>query len=324
MTAIELMVRGDVIANNRGLQSWQDIRAGWNTLYYQEEQAGADPVCTAVLAGPFPRFYPTGDALAAALAVAMNAPTSCTLARAAGFNVYTVTYNAAAGSFTFGRTGTRNFAILWGQAPNNIRGALGLPATGNTGLAVTTTRATATPCCIGATPWPTRGRDWVGHGRRPAGRPVEVLRADRPRRPGAAPLAGGDLLQPARRPDVQRRDDQGAGGRDDLRHGLPDAAAADAASPALPAAGRRLRRSGRRHAGDLRLERLAVRGEQLSCNGFSAKVHSSRATCSPRRRPPRSRPSTRTSTTSSCSIPTGRRRTTWRARTAPGPPRPSR
>ena len=136
MTAIELMVRGDVIANNRGLQSWQDIRAGWNTLYYQEEQAGADPVCTAVLAGPFPRFYPTGDALAAALAVAMNAPTSCTLARAAGFNVYTVTYNAAAGSFTFGRTGTRNFAILWGQAPNNIRGALGLPATGNTGLAV--------------------------------------------------------------------------------------------------------------------------------------------------------------------------------------------
>ena len=136
MTTTELTVRGDIPANNRGLQSWQDIRAGWNTLYYQEVQSGTDPVCTATLAGPFPKFYATGAALATALATAMNgAP--CVPARTAGLNTYTVTYNAAAGSFTFGRTAasTRNFHILWGQTPNNIRGALGLPTTGNTGAA---------------------------------------------------------------------------------------------------------------------------------------------------------------------------------------------
>lgn len=135
MATTVLTVRGDVPANNRGLQSWQDIRSGWNTIYYQEAQAGTDPVCTAVLAGPFPRFYATGAALATAMAAAMNGAT-CTPARASGFNVYNVTYNSGSGAFTFGRSsGSRNFAMFWGQGPNNIRGALGMASSGNTGQA---------------------------------------------------------------------------------------------------------------------------------------------------------------------------------------------
>ncbi len=134
MATTELAIRNDSGGSGeRGLQSWQLIYAGWNTLYYEETQSGTDPVCTATLPGPFPKFYRTGAQLATELQAAMNGA-ACAPARSAGFNVYSVTYNTGSGVFTISRTGasTRNFMIRWADNPNNMRGAM------NAGTANTT------------------------------------------------------------------------------------------------------------------------------------------------------------------------------------------
>lgn len=138
MPTTELQVLGEpgFLGSARGLQSWQDIRAGWNTLYFGERVGVTTVTCTATVTA---QFYRTGAALATALTTAMNAALTtpaCSASRAAaGVNIYTVSYTGASGSFTFSRTaGTRNFQILWAGSPNSIRGALGSAATGNTAL----------------------------------------------------------------------------------------------------------------------------------------------------------------------------------------------
>ena len=117
---------GDVSTSNRGLQSWQIMDSRWGTLYF-EEDAATDAVCTATLTG-LPKFYAQGGpattagTLAADLRNAMNAATCTGSSRA---NTYNVAYNTTSGIFTFSRaSGARNFRIVWGRTPNNIRNAL--------------------------------------------------------------------------------------------------------------------------------------------------------------------------------------------------------
>jgi len=135
--ATELTVQGalDDTTLGRGLQAWQIIDAQWNTLYF-EEDAATDAVCTAVLPGPFPKFYARGGpsttpgTLAADLQSAMNAATCTGTART---NTYNVAHNTGTGVFTFSRsTGTRDFRIVWGRTPNNIRNALPETSTATT------------------------------------------------------------------------------------------------------------------------------------------------------------------------------------------------
>src|SRR5260221_3339577 len=79
MATTELQVLGEpgFTANQRGLQSWQDIRAGWNTLYFGEVVSWVTVISqSTVPAG----FYKTGALLATALTTAMNAaltPPAC-------------------------------------------------------------------------------------------------------------------------------------------------------------------------------------------------------------------------------------------------------
>ena len=118
MTGTELTVRGETSTATRGFQSWQDIRSGWNTIHFDED-AATDAVCTAVLPGPFPKFYRLGGTLAADIQTAMNAAT-CT--GSAKTNVYGVTYNTGTGVFSFTRTtANRPFRIRWDRAPNRRR-----------------------------------------------------------------------------------------------------------------------------------------------------------------------------------------------------------
>jgi hypothetical protein len=136
VAATELTVQrglGDDAASNRGLQSWQIIDAQWNTLYY-EEDAATDAVCTAVLPGPFPKFYARGGGAAGSLAsdlqTAMNGAACTGSARA---NSYNVAYNVTSGAFSFSRgAGARQFRIVWGRTPNNIRNALAETSTSTT------------------------------------------------------------------------------------------------------------------------------------------------------------------------------------------------
>ncbi len=138
----ELTVQGaDGDTMGRGLQSWQIIYPQWNTLYF-EEDAATDAVCTAVLPGPFPKFYARGGpaatagTLAADLQNAMNAATCTGSARA---NVYSVTYDPATGRFGFLRsTASRPFRIRWDRTPNNIRNSLAETSTAVPGFSTGT------------------------------------------------------------------------------------------------------------------------------------------------------------------------------------------
>jgi len=127
-------------SDDRGLQSWQIIDAQWNTLVFQERKSGPDPICRAVVPGPYPRFFRTGNDLAAALDTAMdNAPGGCT-------NNYTVTYNTNNGEFRFRRqSGSRNWRIRWGDVPDNIRNALAETNASNTNYCGTCSRYTDGP-----------------------------------------------------------------------------------------------------------------------------------------------------------------------------------
>jgi hypothetical protein len=75
---------------SRGFQAWQDIRTGWNTIYFRE---GSRDCTITVPTG----FYSRGDALATAIQNAMN---GCT-GRTAPVNTYRVTHTASSGRFTF-------------------------------------------------------------------------------------------------------------------------------------------------------------------------------------------------------------------------------
>jgi hypothetical protein len=120
----------DGATTDRGLQSWQIIDPQWGTLYFEEEAGGTDAVCTANLADvtTLPKFYARGgpdtvvDTLAYDLKRAMNQTGKCT--GTARTNTYSVSYNVATGVFTFSTTGSRNYRIIWGRTPNNIRNAL--------------------------------------------------------------------------------------------------------------------------------------------------------------------------------------------------------
>ena len=126
MPTTELQVLGEPgqTAQRRGLQSWQDIRAGWNTLYYGEAN-GATVICSAPVAA---QFYRNGTDLALALQNSMNACTG----RGATPNQYYVTYAPGTGVFTFGRCagvnnpvagcvagGNRQFQIRWADDPQH-------------------------------------------------------------------------------------------------------------------------------------------------------------------------------------------------------------
>ena len=94
--------------NDRGFQSWQWIEAQWNTLYFQERKSGPDPICTAVVPGPYPRFFQRGDDLAAALQTAMNSSPPCDVDSST--NTYRVTYDENDGDFNFRRqSGSRRW-----------------------------------------------------------------------------------------------------------------------------------------------------------------------------------------------------------------------
>lgn len=127
MTTNNLTVLGDAGNTTRGLQSWQDIRPGWNKLYYGE---GANVVCTATVAAP--QFFATGAALATALTNAMN---SATCTGGSRTNTYVVTYTVATGLFSFATSaGAATFNIRWADATgNNIAGALGKAGAANSG-----------------------------------------------------------------------------------------------------------------------------------------------------------------------------------------------
>jgi hypothetical protein len=75
---------------SRGFQAWQEIKTGWNTIYFRE---GTRDCTVTVPAG----FYNRGDALATAIQNAMN---GCT-GRTAPLNTYRVTHTASSGRFTF-------------------------------------------------------------------------------------------------------------------------------------------------------------------------------------------------------------------------------
>jgi hypothetical protein len=120
---------------DRGLQSWQIIYQEWNTLYFQEDSG---TICTAVLTGPFPKFYQTGDDLAADLESAMDA-SPCA-------NNYRVTYDEGSGDFAFSRqSGSRQWRIRWADGPNNIRNALAETTASTTSYCDTCTRYTDAP-----------------------------------------------------------------------------------------------------------------------------------------------------------------------------------
>lgn len=150
MPSPELMLRravGDT--GERGLQSWQLIypprtgppaQAGWNRFYYEESIGGTTYACTATLpngSGPNGESYYarggkalTTDAdVAGSLALALKTQINgCP--RTGGRNVYDVTYAAGTGIFTITRTTNTNaWRPVWDRAPDNIRGALGRPAT---------------------------------------------------------------------------------------------------------------------------------------------------------------------------------------------------
>ena len=139
----ELIVqRAELDTGTRGFQSWQIIDAQWSTLYFEEDST-PDAICTAVLPGPFPRFFRRGADLAAALQSAMNAASCTGVPRA---NTYTVTYDPASGRFNFRRnTGSRPWRIMWGNTPNNIRNALAETSTAPTGWTSGSTVSTDAP-----------------------------------------------------------------------------------------------------------------------------------------------------------------------------------
>jgi hypothetical protein len=88
-----------------------------NNLLYFTENVAPSAVCTATVP---PRFYLSGNDLAAVMQTAMNAATCSGTARA---NTYTVTWSGT--TFTFARnTGTRTFRMDWGTTTNSIRGVL--------------------------------------------------------------------------------------------------------------------------------------------------------------------------------------------------------
>jgi hypothetical protein len=88
--------------------------------------------CNVVVPPSVPHFYQTGALLALDLQNAMN---GCNRSSIAPPNVYTVTYSAATGQFTFSRAGVNTFQMLWGAAAPNIAGALGFaPGSPSTGL----------------------------------------------------------------------------------------------------------------------------------------------------------------------------------------------
>jgi hypothetical protein len=137
MATTQLAVRNDFGGTgDRGVQSWQIIHAGWNTLHFRENNGAV--VCSATLGGPFPKFYARGGSgatpatsttpqnLAFDLQTAMNSA-SCSGTKA---NTYAVGYNAGAGTFTFTATGPNNFQLNPTGSPSNINAALGgLPTT---------------------------------------------------------------------------------------------------------------------------------------------------------------------------------------------------
>ncbi len=121
-----LRARGDTA--DRGFQSWQDIRTNWNQLYYDEQNGATPAACVATVPA---QFYQTGADLATALTTAMNAVT-CSRGSTPS-NTYTVTYNSGTGVFTFSSNLLRSFEMLWDNAANSIRGALGV-TWGRTGM----------------------------------------------------------------------------------------------------------------------------------------------------------------------------------------------
>lgn len=96
---------------SRGFQAFQEIRAAWNTLYFQEGTTN----CTVAIT---PRFYQTGQEMAIALQNAMN---SC----AGTTNTYRVAFNTGTGRFTFSRfAGSNAWTLQWSNGTNSIRAAL--------------------------------------------------------------------------------------------------------------------------------------------------------------------------------------------------------
>jgi hypothetical protein len=146
MATTELTVQGAYQDGfGRGLQSWQIIKPEWGTLYFEEDADGSGSVdasvCSASLPG-LPKFYARGGSgsspavstspqnLAFELQTVMNGA-SC--AGGSRTNTYSVTYDTTTGRFTFERpSGTRQWRILWGQGPNNIRNALAETSTSTT------------------------------------------------------------------------------------------------------------------------------------------------------------------------------------------------
>jgi hypothetical protein len=130
-TTAASILRARADTADRGFQSWQDIRTGWNTLYYNEAKTSGGPaVCSATVPAG---FYQQGSALATALTTAMNGA-ACNPARDTTRNTYTVTYATGTGIFTFTRTvANRNFRMMWDTAGNNIKGALAAGGSTNMG-----------------------------------------------------------------------------------------------------------------------------------------------------------------------------------------------
>ena len=86
-----LRARGDT--SDRGLQSWQDIRAELEPDPLRREQRRRLPPCATAIVPA--QFYQTGAALAAALTTAMNNATCSPCGTTK--NTYTVTYDPASG-----------------------------------------------------------------------------------------------------------------------------------------------------------------------------------------------------------------------------------
>lgn len=145
-TGVELTVRralGDT-GGNRGFQSWQIIDAQWNTLFFQEQKSGPDPICQAVVPGPYPRFFQRGQDLADEIENAMNSSPPCNTNSAT--NTYRVDYDEGTGDFDFSRTsGGRSWRLRWGDGPNNIRNSLAETSTSSTSYCSTCTRGTDAP-----------------------------------------------------------------------------------------------------------------------------------------------------------------------------------
>ncbi len=199
---------------NRGLQSWQIIDPKWGTLYF-EEDAATDAVCTATLTG-LPKFYASGAALATDLTTAM---TGATCTGSSKTNTYNVAYSATNGRFTFSRaSGSRNFRIVWGRTPNNIRNALA--ETSTTTSAWATVRPDRRPLDPAL---PDDGHRELGQPRRAVqrrhGHAVELLGDDRRHE--------RDVLPGGHQPTVERRGDPGELDRRGLRDGLRDGADED-------------------------------------------------------------------------------------------------